>query len=234
MELKAILPFLKIFNTIIIIVLNVSPAAGLFKIMKGKEKYTYVPFLMLIFNSLNYLCWSCYWLKDSNMPFLLSCYISTIIDSGFLVIYLYFLNSKYIKRFFIFAVLMIAIQLILVLGILLFIINYLNFYRRCLIVTTVMMYISPGQNLIKVFKEKNCKFIPIISTLVGILCSGGWLLYGKIVDDCYIIIANGLGLIFSASYSLIWLIYYIKEKIDKKKSAFYPEENNQTRDVVIS
>ena len=73
-----------------------------------------------------------------------------------------------------------------------------------------------------------------MSTLAGILCSGGWLLFGKIINDSYITIPNGFGLIFSTLYSLIWLIYYVKEKMDKKKSKFYPEENNKTRDVEIA
>ena len=187
---------------------------------------------MLLFFTLNSLCWTCYWFKISNLIFMLSCYISSLISSGVLIIYLYFL-CIYIKRFFISSVLLIVIELIIAFSILLFIFEYLNFYRRCLIVINTIMYISPGQNLIKVFKEKKSKFIPIVSTMVGILCSGGWLLFGKIINDIYIIIPNGLGLIFSTLYTLIWLIYYIKEKIDKKKSAFYPEDNNKTRDVEI-
>ena len=232
MELENILPFLKIFNAITIILLNASPLVGLFKIIKKKEKYTYLPFCMLLFFSLNSLCWTCYWFKISNMIFMLSYYISTIIDSGFLIIYLYFL-CKYNKRFLISSFLLIVIEVTIVISVLLFIIEYLNFYRRCLIVISTIMYISPGQNLIKVFKEKKCKFIPILSTMMGILCSGGWLLFGKIIDDIYIIIPNGLGLIFSTIYTLIWLIYYIKEKIDKKKSTFYSEDINKTRDVQI-
>jgi hypothetical protein len=233
MELDNILPFLKIFNAIAVILLNVSPVVGLLKIMKKKENYTYLPFYMLLFFSLNHLCWTCYWFKISNMTFMFSYYISTIIDSGILIIYLYFL-CKYIKRFFISSVVIILIELIIVIGVLFYIIEYLNFYRRCLIVTNIIMYISPGQNLIKVFKEKKYKFIPIMSTLAGILCSGGWLLFGKIINDSYITIPNGFGLIFSTLYSLIWLIYYVKEKMDKKKSKFYPEENNKTRDVEIA
>jgi len=233
MELENILPFIKILNAITIILLNASPAVRLLKIMKGKEKYTYLPLFMLIFFALNHLCWACYWFKISNMIFMLSYYISTIIDSGFLIIYFYFL-FKYVKRFFISSVVLIAIELIIVICVLFYIIEYLNFYRRCLIVINIIMYISPGQNLIKVFKEKKSKFIPIMSTLAGILCSGSWLLFGKIKDDIYITIPNGLGLIISTLYSLIWLIYYVKEKIDKKKSTFYPEENNKTRDVEIA
>ena len=234
MELNNLLPFLKIFNAIIIIALNISPVVGMIKIMKGKEKYTYVPFLMILFNTLNHLCWACYWFKVSIMIFLLSCYISTILESGLLIIYIYFLNNKSYKRFFITAVLVILIELIIVIGVLFFIIEKLNFYRRCLMVINILMYISPGQNLIKVFKEKKYKLIPIVSTVVGILCSGGWLLFGKIIKNNYILISSEIGLIFSTLYSSIWLIYYIKAKINQKKSTFYPEDNNRTRDVEIA
>ena len=232
MELENILPFLSIFNAITIFLLNASPLVGLFKIIKKKEKYTYLPFCMLLFFSLNSLCWTCYWFKISNMIFMLSFYISIIIDSGLVIIYLYFL-CNFIKRFLLSSILLVVIELIITISVLLFLFDYLKFYRRCMIVINTIMYISPGQNLIKVFKEKKCKFIPILSTMMGLICSGGWLLFGKIIDDIYIIIPNGLGLIFSTLYSLIWLIYYIKEKIDKKKSTFYSEDINKTRDVQI-
>jgi len=96
------------------------------------------------------------------------------------------------------------------------------------------MFAAPGQNLVKVIKEKNYKYIPIANVIMGALCSGGWFLYAKIVNDINCLIPNALGLFFSLINTIIWLIYYLKAR-NKKKSTFYPEEsqNNQTRNVEI-
>ncbi len=87
-----------------------------------------------------------------------------------------------------------------------------------------MQYIAPAQNLFKAFKEKNDKLIPIVSTLCGCLCSGGWFLFGLIIGDINCIIPNGLGLVSSVLTALIWL--YIKG--NKKKEEEKDEELGET------
>ena len=234
MELKNILPFLEVFNLLISIFLNISPIVAFIPVIKGKEKYTKVPFLMLIFNLLNNLCWTCYWFRLSYFNSLLCCCICSTIATLFFILYLYFFNKKQINKFILSIILLICCELIII-YISIYIVKNLNFYGKYLIVINVIMYIAPGQNLIKVIKEKNYKYIPIANVITGALCSGGWFLYAKIMDDINCMIPNGLGLLFSLINTIIWLIYYLKARNKKYKSTFYPEENqnNQTRDVEI-
>ena len=232
MVLKQVLPYLEIFNTILTIILNLSPIVALMPVIKGKEKYTNVPVSMLIFNLLNNLCWACYWYRKSFFsPFLCSC-ICSIIATIFFNIYLYFFSNKRIQKYIIYLFSLIFL-LILIIYVSMYIIKSLIFYGRYLIVINIIMYAAPGQNLLKVIKEKNYKLIPIASTIVGAICSGGWFLYGNIVNDINCIIPNVLGLIFSIFTTIIWLIFYINKKLEQKKAKFY-EEQNKTRDVQIN
>ena len=89
-----------------------------------------------------------------------------------------------------------------------------------IIFISTLQYIAPAQNLVKAFKEKNDKLIPIVSTICGCLCSGGWTLFGLIIGDINCIIPNGLGLVSSILTGLVWI--YIKGT--KKKEDNEDEE----------
>ena len=228
---NVIIPYLQIFNTIITVILNLSPIAALIPVIKGKEKYTNIPILMLIFNLLNNICWGCYWCRLSRNSPMICCIICSIIATFYFIIYLYFFTNKTIKKFILYLFILFFTEFVII-YISYFIIESLKYYGIFLIIINIIMFIAPGQNLIRVIKEKNYKLIPIVSTIVGTICSGGWLLYGQLVNDINCIIPNGLGLIFSILTTLIWAFFYFKTKINKKKTKFYPEQNT-TRNVEI-
>ena len=86
-------------------------------------------------------------------------------------------------------------------------------------VFNVMMFISPGQKIIRVIREKNYKLIPIYSTIVNILCSSSWLGYAICIKLISQIIPNALGLFFSILNTFAWIYFYInrdKSKDDEK------------------
>ena len=72
-----------------------------------------------------------------------------------------------------------------------------------------MMFISPGQKIIRVIREKNYKLIPIYSTIVNILCSSSWLGYAICIKLISQIIPNALGLFFSILNTFAWIYLYI-------------------------
>ena len=102
-----------------------------------------------------------------------------------------------------------------------------------MIIVNIFMFIAPGQNLIRVIKEKNYKLIPIATTIIGSICSGGWLLFGIIVDDINCIIPNGLGLISSVITTIIWIYFFYRKKIIQRYNKFYSEQNNSRKEVEI-
>ena len=68
---------------------------------------------------------------------------------------------------------------------------------------------TPGQNIIKVIKDKNKNLIPIWTTIFGALCSLSWLIYGAFgvqnAPDFLMVIPNGLGLILNlCSSAAFW------------------------------
>lgn len=62
----------------------------------------------------------------------------------------------------------------------------------------IVMYFTPGLNVIRVFKNKNRKLISIYGCFLGALNTGAWMIYGKVDDDKQLplIVANiaGFGL----------------------------------------
>ena len=81
----------------------------------------------------------------------------------------------------------------------------------------VAMYIAPGQKILRVIKEKNYKLIPIRSTIVSILCSGSWLMYGITINLFAQIVPNAIGLFFSILNTLAWIYFFINRDKDKNK-----------------
>ena len=91
-------------------------------------------------------------------------------------------------------------------------------------VFNVMMFISPGQKIVRVIREKNYKLIPIYSTIINILCSSCWLGYGICINLITQIVPNALGLFFSILNTSAWIYFFINK--DKKKEN-EKEENNE-------
>ncbi len=124
---------------------------------------------------------------------------------------------------------------IIIIYICLYHINSLKIYGIMLIVINIIMFIAPGQNLKKVIRKKNHKLIPIATTIIGCICSAGWLLFGIIVEDINCIIPNGLGLISSIITTFIWIYFFCRTRkmMIRKKMKFYSESDNTTKEVAI-
>ena len=215
--------YLQIFNTITTVILNLSPVFIFIPVLKGKQKYTNIPFLMLFFNLLNSTCWGCYWYRMFTFGPVISNIICWLITSTFFIIYLFLLSKKIVQKFCLYIVILILSEIVIIF-ISLYVIK-LPLYGIILIIINIFMYIAPGQNIIRVIKEKDYKLIPISTTIVGIICSGGWLLFGKMVNDINCIIPNMIGLVSSILTTFIWLIFYLRAKIIKNKGKLYSEEN---------
>ena len=231
MSLIFIIPYLQVFNTIITVVLTLSPIVIFIPVIKGRQNYTNIPFLMLIFNLLNCLCWSCYWYKKSFMSPLICNFLCSLIAATFFIIYLFYLAKKIVQKCFLYIMILVTVATIII-YISIYIID-IRIYGMILIVINVLMFIGPGQNIIRVIKEKNYRLIPIATTLVMIVCSGGWLIFGKIVNDLTCIIPNMIGLFFSILNSLVWLYFYLKERMKKNNEQFYSDENVNNNKVEI-
>ena len=222
-SLLPIKQYLSIFNTVITVLLNAAPIAGFINVSRGKEKYTNIPPMMLIVNIGNNIIWGCYWIRQNEYISCLCSALSGVFSTGYISWYSFFASNKNISKFLLYVLVQIVGEVV----------TTLFFYSEILslqvvgiiiIFITLLQYIAPAQNLVKACKEKDDKLIPIVSTLCGCLCSGGWFLFGLIIGDINCIIPNGLGLISSVLTSFVWV--YLKGK--KKKEEEKDEELGET------
>ena len=100
-------------------------------------------------------------------------------------------------------------------------------------VFNVCMFISPGQKIIRVIKEKNYKLIPIVSTIVNIMCSSAWLGYGICIELITQIIPNSLGLFFSIANTLAWTYFYVTRDKEKEKQEEEEKETGKDDEVEL-
>ena len=227
-SLVPIKSYVSLFSTILNISLNLSPIVIFISIVKGKEKYTNIPPLMLLFSFLNNAIWGGYWYRKNEMSVFWCCFICVVIATIFSAWYLYYYAEKNIGKFIFYILCQIAFEMGIVL---LFFSNLIDLYivGILLIAINTMQYVSPAQNLIKVIKEKNHKLIPIVSTIIGALCSGGWLLFGLIVGDINSIISNGLGCLSSIITTVIWFWIYTKYGKKEKEEEELVEKDEEEK-----
>ena len=201
--------YLSVFNTVITVFLNLSPAVGFINVAKGKEKYTNIPPMMLLFNLLNNAIWGCYWHRKGEFSGFFCSYICGTIATMYLVWYLYYVADRQAGKFILYT----ACQFLIEAGVICFFLSNildLPIVGVLLIGINTLQYVAPAQNLMKVIKEKNHKLIPIVSTILGTICSGGWLLFALIIGDINCFIPNGLGCISSIITTLVWFWIYTK------------------------
>ena len=145
--------YLSIFNTVITVFLNLSPAVVFINVAKGKESYTNIPPMMLLFNLLNNAIWGCYWHRKGEFSGFFCSYICGTIATIYLVWWLYYKASKEVGKFLLYVLL----QLLFELGIIAFFVSSildLPIVGILLIGINTLQYVAPAQNLIRVIKEK--------------------------------------------------------------------------------
>jgi len=100
----------------------------------------------------------------------------------------------------------------------------LVFISYIAMIFNLFVFISPGQKILRVIKEKNYKLIPIYSTIINIVYSIAWLLYGISIKMVSQIIPNVLGLFFSIINTGAWIYYYKRRKKIKNLNNTKPND----------
>lgn len=212
-SLAYILPYLNIFNTSLSVILNIVPAVAFINVVKEIDKYTVIPESMLICNLFNGVGWGCYWhLKNAYMPRLCSI-ICSVLSLFYAFLYLFYRVEKSCLKWLLSVIVVIGICLGG--GYLCLYVFPIGPFGFGLMIVNILMFVSPAQNLGRVFKEKQYKLIPIASTLAGAACSGGWLLFGLINGDINCIVPNALGLVSSIFTAGVYVYFRAQAKDDK-------------------
>lgn len=203
-----------------------TPVVQFYSLFTGKEKYTIIPEAMLIFNILGRGGWSCYFFRQGLLVPLTSSLTGTVLGVIFASIYLYFYAEKNIRKFLLYIFVQYNLQFTLFI-VCVYIIPSENILGKCLTVLQVIMYVAPGQNLIKVIRTGNHKLIPIAVTFVGFLCSIGWAIFGILRNDYNIVIPNGMGFIFALINTIVWFWAYCRSGKNEEKK----DEKNENEEL---
>ena len=196
--------------TIIGFGLKSSPIVLFYKIASGKEKIEIVPEMLIICNVLCAELWFNYWSKKwEKLAPLVSSSVSLVLGIIFSFIYLYYFSAKKFFRFFLYILMESIFICLLFYGL-----NQIDVDTVGLIanVVNVITFISPGQRILRVCREKNYKLIPIVTTILGCTCSLGWLCFGILIHDINVIIPNTISSIFAFLNTSIWIYYYSTSK----------------------
>ncbi len=207
--------YFPILGTIFSVCLSFSPTVPFIQVFQNKEKIDILPEGMLLCQLLNRLLWCSVWILTKRLIPFINAAVGIFITSVFIILYIYlYYNRKCFQTFTKFLIL-ICFEFGIIGGAV--------FYKDEKVVSSlamifnVAMYIAPGQKILRVIKEKNYKLIPIRSTIVSILCSGSWLMYGITINLFAQIVPNAIGLFFSILNTLAWIYFFINRDKDKNK-----------------
>ena len=221
--------FFSTIGTIISFALSFTPTVPFMKVFKGQEKIDILPEGLLLFLILTRLVWGSVWILTDRKIALLNSVLGIAVCDVFVALYFYLYFARSCpKAFFTTIVLLLLEVAILYGGVFWGNHTVLSYTAMCF---NVMMFISPGQKIIRVIKEKNYKLIPIWTTIVNILCSAAWLGYGICINLISQIIPNSLGLFFSIANTLAWVYFYLKR--DKSKDNENDEEEKEKDEELV-
>lgn len=216
------------FNTSITVIMSLSPVVLFVKIIQGKEKYTIVPETMLITSIGNNVGWGCYWYRMGEPVPMICSIICGSLYIIFTIIYLFYMaDKKFLKALlYIFLALDVIFQQFICF---LKVIKSLKVVGGILMVVNVLMYFAPAQNIVKVIKERNHKLIPIATTFLGAICSGGWLTFGLIKRDINCAVPNCLGCISSIITCCVWAYFYSKAPKEEDKGELKVSDDKEEK-----
>ena len=163
--------------------------------------------------------------KNSDIPKKLCLERENKLLDPFLILYLYLYYHRICIQTFTKSFLLLCFELLIVGGAVFY--NDEKVVSTLAMIFNVAMYIAPGQKIIRVIKEKNYKLIPIRSTIVSILCSGSWLMYGITINLFAQILPNALGLFFSILNTMAWGYFYVNRDKGKEEETFAVIHNTE-------
>ena len=202
-----------IIGTITSFILSFSPIFPFIKVLKKQDKIDILPEGLLFSLILTRVAWGAVWIITKRKIAIFNSISGIIICNIFIILYFYiYFNRTYKKT------IISGIALILIEGFTLYMaVLWANqtFLAVIAMIFNILVFISPGQKILRVIKEKNYKLIPIYSTIINIIYSIAWLAYGISIQMISSIIPNVLGLFFSLINTGAWIYYYKRRKKTK-------------------
>lgn len=202
-------------GTISVMFLNATPIVLFYKIFKKTSTIEIIPESLLIFNVGCNILWFSYWFRLNVFIAGFSASIGATISIIFSLIFVYFIAGNIWKwLLYSFIILNFVVEM---LYIFVYMLPAPTTGLICMIVN-ILTYAAPGQNLIQVIRKGDANMIPIVTVLVGTVCSISWMTFGLMKMDFNCIIPHSMGLALSIINIIVWAVFYCKgNKSDKPK-----------------
>lgn len=226
-----------------------SPCVLIYNLIYGRVKVEYTSFAMIVIGLFHAVIWFTFGILRQRDLEIWSNFIGSVLSFIWLIIYLYFYSGKDTVRYSLY--LLTLIDLIFELGF----IEYDFLYSNCLGEKTredilrgiasalnVLMYITPGLNILKFFQTWNYKYICGPVAIAGALQNIVWIIIGALgdVDNSFKvywekIIANSVSLIITGFQAFFYLKHYNdtvpeleeEEAAKAEKAALIPEKEKE-------
>jgi len=155
------------FGTLFSFLLSFTPLPPFIKVFKNEEKIDIIQEGLLLFLILTRIVWGSVWIITNRKIAAFNSISGIIVCDLFVILYFFlYFNRTYLKTI-IASIFLISLEVILMAievswG------NY-SVLSYIAMIFNVIMFISPGQKILRVIKEKNYKLIPIYSTIINIV-----------------------------------------------------------------
>ncbi len=198
-------------GTCISIIFYIAPIIPIMKLIKNKINIKEIPGPLLIMSFMNTILWAVYGLRDNKTQLYICNFIGGIISAIFIIIYIIYL-TKLNWKLTAFYNLMFANIIIEIFYIFYKIINENNTIGLIAMLVNILMYAAPGAKIYQVFKTGNYDLIPIYSSIIALLNSICWLIYGISLKDVNVILPNASGVVLALIQIFVWNVFYNKKK----------------------
>ncbi|KAL5727075.1 Bidirectional sugar transporter SWEET3b [Ranunculus cassubicifolius] len=191
---------------------------------KSTEEFTCIPYILALFNCLLYTWYGLPIVsyKWENFPVVTINGIGILLESSFILTYIWFASSEGKKKV---AWLIIPVILIFCITVLVSTFALHNHRQRKVLVgsvgliASIAMYGSPLVVMKQVIKTRSVEFMPFYLSLFSLLASLLWMLYGLLGRDLFLASPNLVGCPLGIFQLVLYCIYRKKVIVEEPKVA---------------
>lgn len=213
-----------------------SPIITIYELYHNKQTVKKISGVHLFLCYLNCLIWFAIGLRNQNDQFYWSNLVGAVLNFVWCMTYLNFYTNgkKFLFFVYAFSLLDISVELLYFEYLLLEETNIkadLTWRTNVVewvfsICVNLFMYLTPGFNLIKLFKTKDHEMIRITSVIPGLGNSGIWFAYGLSSSQEHVSVSNGIAICIC---SIQIFLYYYYQKLSVNNG-----DNGDSKDVKIN
>ena len=225
-----------ILGTIISVGLNLTPSVLFYEYYKGKREFNSIPEMMFVSGVFCSSTNLSYVIVKENTMLIISNSICDTLQVLNSTLFLFFFANKNIPMW----ILYVVIALDLTFEIIYIFSDAIKFHTDkgfTLYFTgifnigiSLINVVTPGQNIVKVFKTGDFTLIPIVTICFQCLCSSFWGFYGFKDMDLMIIIPNLLGVFLTIIQMSTYFYFYCKNKGNPPKAIKSSEDDDEKDD----